>query len=272
MKLHVMASALAGTAACVCILSSCGPTEEAPDNTMVFSRFTDSARYKLEDTAKTFNTDEDILCRDSVDMLLPEKVYGHDTQALRDTIMLTAFDTIASPEQASRHFFDSAVSELGYSYHEVGDTIPGGESDGMVLIQGNVLNLSPRLLTYSVSRYVYYPGAAHGLTTTEYITYVLDQEKVLTLNDLFTPEGLEKLPTIINSRAKQLEPSIGPTDKITSLPSQGNFYISLNDVITFVYQPYEVASYAQGAIQISFYPTELTEYLSQSGLSYFQLN
>ena len=75
---------------------------------------------------------------------------------------------------------------------------------------------------------------------------------------------------MLRQRATQLAPAIGPTD-IQSLPSMGNFYISLDDALVFVYQPYEVASYAQGSIAISFYPYQLTELLTPLGLKIFHL-
>ena len=42
-----------------------------------------------------------------------------------------------------------------------------------------------------------------------------------------------------------MEASIGSTD-ITEIPCGGNFYLTPDGEIVFSYQPYEVASYAQG--------------------------
>lgn len=273
MKLLNISLAATCAAAIAFQLASCSRSEgEASDNTITFSHEVYSTHYRLLETAKAFDNDNDVLFRDSTSLLLPQKIYGTDVAALRDTIMLAAFDTVASPREAIKSFFRKTVEETGYQYAEVADSVPSTDIDGISIVEGDVFNMSPRLLTYAITNYTYYPGAAHGLTGVTYISYLLDENRVMTLSDLFTPEGLEALPAIINSRAKQLKPAIGPTDQITKLPSGGNFYISLSDAITFVYQPYEVASYSQGLIQISFYPTELTEYLSPEGLNYFQLN
>lgn len=42
--------------------------------------------------------------------------------------------------------------------------------------------------------------------------------------------------------------------------------------IVFVYQPYEVASYAQGKIRVSFYPYELVDYMTPFAVNYFKLS
>lgn len=255
------------------VLTSCDSKHnDERDNTISFQRHTFTTHYRLNETAKLFDSDNDILYRDSATLILPEKIYGQDASVLRDTIMSMAFDTVAPVEKAVASFFMKAVDNTGYDFSEVADSIPGTDIDGITIVEGDIFNLSTRLLTYCITNFTYFPGAAHGLTTTGYISYLLDESRVLTLDDLFTPEGLKALPEIINTRAKQLARAIGPTDQITELPSGGNFFINLSDAITFVYQPYEVASYSQGAILISFYPTELTEYLSPEGLKYFQLD
>lgn len=263
---------LAAVAVATTVASCSDKTPAAPDDSIVLTKIGASKRYILEETAKVFDADQDILFRDSVAMIMPEKIYGKEARSLRDSILNAAFDTVAPLDDAIAAYFRNSVSEVGYSYIDAPDSLPGNDVDGMAFVEGNIFNLSPRLLTYCITSYVYFPGAAHGLTNTSYVSYLIEDEKVVTLSDIFTPEGLEALPAIINSRAKKLEGAIGPTDKITALPAQGDFYISLDGSITFVYQPYEVASYAQGAIQISFFPTELTEYLTEEGLQYFQLN
>lgn len=273
MKVTLLLFGTAMAATAVLAIASCSnESKPSAHNTIEFTEITSSVRYKLDETAKLFNTDEDIMFRDSVDILFPDKLLGKPTDALRDSILVNAFDTIASPDEAIKAFFHNGVNELGYSFSVAPDSIPGNDIDGLGILNGYVFNMNSRILTYCISRYTYYPGAAHGITNTSYITYLLKEGRVLTLRQLFTPEGLQALPAIIDARAKQLKAAIGPTDKITSLPSNDNYYINVNDAITFVYQPYEVASYAQGSIQISFYPTELTEYLSPEALEYFQLN
>lgn len=252
--------------------TSCTKTEKGPDNTIEFKTISKSVSYQLEGTAKAFMSDYDIQYQDSATVILPVKIYGNDIKPLQDSIMAVAFDTVTpSIEQAIDSMFVKAVADVGYSYKVAPDSLPHNDVDGSTIIEGEVYSLSAEMLTYRVTNYTYFPAAAHGLTITNYITYLLGEGKVINLGDLFTADGLAKLPQLIAQRAKQLEPAIGPTD-IESLPSSGNFYIGLDDTITFVYQPYEVASYAQGTIAISFYPYQLTELMTPEGLKIFHLN
>ena len=61
------------------------------------------------------------------------------------------------------------------------------------------------------------------------------------------------------------------TTTITDLPCDNNFYISSEGEIVFSYQPYEVASYAQGIIDIPFYPYELVSYMTPYAINFFGL-
>jgi hypothetical protein len=108
------------------------------------------------------------------------------------------------------------------------------------------------------------------MTDNQYISYIIPKAKILTITDLFTPEGIEALPKVIQQQADELSSAIGPTE-IESLPAGNNFYISNDGQIIFAYQPYEVASYAQGEIQVPFYPYELVQYMTTYAINRFRL-
>lgn len=254
------------------VATSCSKSEKATDNTIEFKTISKTVNYQLEGTAKAYQSDNDIQYQDSATVILPVKIYGHDIKPLQDTIMSVAFDTIAPTfDEAINSLFVKAVADVGYEYKVAPDSLPRNDIDGSTIIEGEVYSISLDMLTYRITSYTYFPAAAHGLTLTNYVTYDLRKGQVINLQDLFTPAGLKQLPGLIAQRAKELEPAIGPTD-IMALPSQGNFFIGLDDTITFVYQPYEVASYAQGLIAISFYPYQLTELMTPLGLEIFHLN
>lgn len=253
-------------------LASCSNSSDTArrDTSIEFETLSRHEVYRLDNTAKTFMTDNDICYEDSAVIIMPKKVYGNDISGLRDSIISAAFDTVAPFGDAADACFRKVIGESGYTATLANDSTPRNDADGLSLINGDVFSMSSSLLTYRVSTYQYFPGAAHGLTVTKYITYDMDGGRIITLSDLFTAEGLAKLPAMIRERAVQLAPAIGPTD-ITALPAMGTFYISLDDAVVFVYQPYEVASYAQGAIAISFYPYQLTELLTPAGAKLFGL-
>lgn len=242
------------------------------NRTVQFESLTAQKVFILEDTAQEFGRDTDIAFRDSASVILPEVLFGFDVEPLRSRILELAFDTVcADPAEAMGIYFEKAAGELGYQTEVASDSANIEEADGFAYINAAIYSLNNHRLTYSVSSDTYYPGAAHGMRTRSFITYDLVKGRIVTLENLFTPEGLELLPSLISKRAKRLEQQLGPTN-ITSLPCGGDFFVSLEDEIVFVYQPYEVASYAQGMIYVPFYPYELSEYLTPDGLEFFGLN
>lgn len=95
--------------------------------------------------------------------------------------------------------------------------------------------------------------------------------RVLSARDIFRPETTDSLVATIQTQADALEQVIGPTT-ITALPANDNFMLAPGGEIVFVYQPYEVASYAQGKIRVSFYPYELVDYMTPFAVNYFKLS
>ena len=263
-------SAVLLTAAVSACSSSSSDTEKS--EIMTFSCLTGSKSYYLDDTAQEFNRDADLVYRDSAVIVMPESLYSLDITNLREAIMKMAFDTVCStPRQAMDAFFEDAVDRLGYSFTEVPDSLASEEADGFTTVTGDVYNFTSRRLTYRIADYTYLPGAAHGMHTCLFLTFDMENGDIITLDELFTAEGLERLPEIIATRARKLQSLIGPTE-IEALPSDGNFFISLDDEIVFVYQPYEVASYAQGLIMVPFHPYQLADLLTPRALSFFNLD
>ncbi len=252
-------------------LGSCSGKQDGNDTSMAFRTMTGSAAYRLENTAKIYNSEHDITYADSATIVMPTAIYGHDITPLQNSIIKAAFDTVSSDHAAAmKSFFKKTVSELGYAAVESEKKDARGDADGLTIINGDVFNMSADLLTYRVTNYTYSPGAAHGMTKTTYITYKIGDGEIVTLDYLFTPDGLRRLPAIIRGRAEELAPALGRTD-VTALPSMGNFYISLDDDIVFVYQPYEVASFAQGAIAVPFGAYQLADQMTPAGLRLFGL-
>lgn len=255
-------------------MTGCTGNDKAPDlsNTIEFTSLTGHKTFVLEDTAQEFGRDSDICFRDSASVMLPKVLFGLDVKPLRDRIMEIAFDTVCPDAvEAMNLSFTNVTESLGYNAVETTEPYHIEDIDGFSYVQADVYSLTSHRLTYSVSTYTYNPGAAHGMQNRSFITYDLTTGDIVTLDNLFTAEGLKELPSMISRRAKRLEQQLGPTS-INALPTNGDFYVSLEDEIVFVYQPYEVASYAQGMIYVPFYPYELSEYLSTRGLAFFGLD
>lgn len=239
--------------------------------TIAFEKYECAATYRLENSANEFGGEEDILFSDSVNMLMPSALNGHETATLRDSILKMAFDTVGSNILevmcAAQH---RIVEQFGYPVTKP-DSLPQPVmADGFYNVFGSIANLTPELLVYCVNTQEYRPHAAHGMGTSFYINYDLKEGRVLTCADLFDTAKTDSLVMAIQTQADAMEQIIGPTT-IDALPGGDNFMVAQSGEIVFVYQPYEVASYAQGNIRVAFYPYELTDYMTPFAIKYFKL-
>lgn len=277
MKNTVLFSAaiLAGTA-----FLSCSRQDNGDDKSMNTVRQTESLRFgairfqksnELKGSAGDYFRDTDITYTDSISLIMPEDLPGQNLSALRDSIIRMAFDTTGTDiDKIISGFISKDAGQFSYPIHEVAP-VDISQADGFAYVSGSVVNYNPALLVYEVAISSYNPGAAHGITTRNYLNYDLDSGRILDGKFMFDPAKRSDLIAIIARRAEEMTDVLGPT-QIDDLPENNNFYINPEGEIVFVYQPYEVASYAQGLISISFYPAELSECLTAAAMKYFSLD
>jgi hypothetical protein len=262
--------AILGVAALAIGFASCSQSSDSA--TIAFDTYQGAATYRLDGSAQALMQDSDLIYADSVSLILPLKLYDCDIAALRDTITSYALGIKGKPiAQAIHTWLQQAADMQGFK------AVPTTASDntdiaqGYDFITGYVANLSTELLVYCVRTESYEPGAAHGITLRRYINFLLEGKgEVITLDRIFTPKGLAQLPARIAEQAEAMSDIIGVTS-ISELPADGNFFISSEGEIVFSYQPYEVASFAQGTINVPFYAYELIDYMSDEGISLFNL-
>lgn len=265
-------AATAAITAAIAATPSCKDSSPADNNTIAFSVVNGGATYRMAGSADDLERDSDMICYDTACVVMPTVVFNHDITALQDTILKIAFDTVCPDHR------EAMLSSFGHSFDELGYDavkIPTRSderlnADGLTMVKGEVFSLNGKYLTYCISSYLYTPGAAHGVTNKTYLTYYMPSARIIGLSDLFTAEGLKELPRVIAAKARKMRSQLGPTD-ITALPDQDNFYIALDYTIVFVYQPYEVASYAQGEIAVPFDPYQLAEYMTPFGQKLFNM-
>lgn len=254
-----------------CAIASCSnPVQketEKDECDIRFDFYSANRAYTLENSITDYESDEDLTIGCKASLFVPVKYMGQDVKAFRDSVFKVAFDTIApTAEEAAEIYFAETVAETGYEGMpmEIPADSRSTSYDGFVETSGSIAAMTPGYISYAVTQSVYYPRAAHGLYATRYIVYATAADQVVTLKDLFTPEGIEALPNIIQARAIALQGVIGQTD-IRYLPADGNYYLSNGMGIVFAYQPYEVASYAQGAINVGIQPYDVSDYLTPLG-------
>lgn len=254
-------------------LGSCNRNDQYPKDEMRFSYFEAESSYRLDKSAQDYDVEQDLSFGCNAGMILPQVLRGQDATALRDSILSAAFGKCAGlPDTIITAHMRTMAESIGYA---VADTIlpdsviansPNFLSryDGYYSVSGDIEMMTGRILSYAVTSSGYIPHAAHGMYEISYVNYDIDSARVITLEKLFTPEGIEALPAIIRSTATDMARTIGKTD-ITALPAGGNFYLSSENDVVFAYQPYEVASYAQGEIQIPLPAYVISNYLTDYG-------
>ena len=128
-------------------------------------------------------------------------------------------------------------------------------------------SLGKRFATFYLFSNIY-AGGAHGMFVHNYITYDTELGKIVTLEDvLIDPELIRPyIMKSINLKYDYTEEDLFlPEDGIMKIPSE--FYIE-EGFLHLVYQVYEIASYAQGEIDVPlFYPNDpnAPEYLTPYG-------
>jgi len=127
--------------------------------------------------------------------------------------------------------------------------------------QGDLLSLA--YFTYD------YTGGAHGNYGTTSASYDLRTGRRLRYEDIFQPAAAAQLPALLAVAVRPLV-GLGPgeaLDKtlfVKKMPVTHNVYLTTGGVV-FTYQPYEIASYAQGEVRV-FLPLGQVRALLRPGL------
>ena len=261
-------------AALAASFAACDSADKYASNSIAFNRVEAEQAYRLVGSAEAYETDADLSYGCKADLLMPTALYGQPVETLQDSILQAAFGKYGSNH--SDVIAQALKAEAADLDHTLADTVMPDSVvsqypnfltrfDGFSSVEGDLETLTPKILSYAVTFSNYLPRAAHGMYGTRYINYDLTEGKIISLKDLFTAEGLAALPDAIRTAAKQMKETIGVTD-ITGLPAQDNFYITAGSEVVFAYQPYEVASYAQGEIQIPIPAYLLYDSLTPTGL------
>lgn len=272
-KVLAAAGALAvllGAAACTEKTTSCKNCDKA----ISFITVKQEKAYTLEGSAKEYGADADLSFYCEASFLMPESLNGFDTQILKDEILKTAFDTTTT--ECTRKLIDGSLGSIAASVGDGHYTLAAdssatlGTADGAYTVSGTVASMTPSVLSYCIRTSSYEPRAAHGMTKDSYVNYDLKDGKIITIGDVVTADGLDKLPEVLKTIAYSMRNYIGPTE-LTALPTDGNFYMNLDGDLVFVYQPYEIASYAQGIIEIPVPAYLISDLLTPYGKTLFDL-
>lgn len=158
-------------------------------------------------------------------------------------------------------YYLQAIDEIlemadGLAKEDIGATLCSRE----LVYTPNYLGHYNKIEQFSVSYYEY-AGGAHGVSSESY--YLFDEkDQRLTVNTLFTEEGVKKLPELLETAYRQWwdAPNGEPlpaeekteidADYLKAVKEQAdNFYFAEKGLI-FSYAPYAVGPYAAGQVEL----------------------
>ena len=200
----------------------------------------------------TYITDErDERMRDSLNRIFVDKTFGEKYR------QVPAKD---APAQCAADYAETYRHDLESSYLEDAQTTDSDVITSWYSYEETIESAVERyqkntLLVYRVSTYAY-TGGVHGIYATNYTNIDLHNLRIITLNDLFKAGYEGPLTNLIceqlmkdvevESLEELEEEGFGPLEYIK--PTE-NFIIDEED-IEFLYNVYEIAPYAYGAISV----------------------
>lgn len=245
------------------IAPSCTTTDSSRNNSETIS--STDVLFSVKKASRNYvTTGRDALSDDSthiystiqVEIQWPVKYGDHDISILQDSLQALSLGTTKGTiDQAMANMLDNPVGHDLYTLEPI-DSIATNAST-MTLYQSiysAVVSFNDKYVVYGVTRSVY-EGGAHGLTTTSYLTWLSDNRVTLSLKNAFisgydqTLLDAIKTHLIEHNNANDIDnlEKLGYfTDNIYISP---NFYIDGYDIV-FHYNPYDIAAYSVGSIDV----------------------
>ncbi len=207
---------------------------------------------KASGSAKTFT--------DSVSILLMKRLIPEDS-LLGSTPKETLDRFVQFRQDAYLEDFEAAKAE-GYST----ELLSGFVDE--ILMTDSVAYNDHNL--FSIQTFTYeYTGGAHGRQSSKALTFDFSKEKLLTADDLFRKGATTKIDSLIRqelftryhaSSGEELE-ELGFFN-YAEAKTTDNMLLTRNGV-TFIFDPYEIAAYFLGTIQVELPYSALSPYLSE---------
>lgn len=242
------------------------------------SSIDESILFEVATTDKTVNLathEGSPTCNVHIELMYATEAYGHKAEIINNIIekrllnmqdlsMQQAVDSFANAYSASyqSHLLPLYKQDVGnkdktawYNYHYIIKTL---------VEQGY-----KRATVYHV--YLdYYEGGAHGINQHLTMNFELSTGRQLMLADIFVPGYERQLSTLLQNALcehvdvgslKELKDQ-GYLYSMDMFPSE-NFILG-EESITFIYNPYEIAPYDKGSIELTLAYSELNDILNNS--------
>lgn len=262
---------------CLCalaalVLAGCGEKKSEEENSSDISRLRSvslSAAYELS-MPDSLKFDPESRYFSDIDIYLswPESINGKKPVALQEKIIEKAFGSDRKKSSLEEALKQLQTLPLGYeeekdvTQKEIKSIPEEAEMRISALtVEAFPCYMSKKALTYYVMSYYYPAGAAHGVGNTYYLNYDVENDRLITTGALFSDMNEVKRTIYRELTEKQAVEGYLLVDEV---PNPENFHIN-GYSISFVFNPYEVAAYAAGTVEVSIPAYELADYMTDYG-------
>lgn len=266
-KIYSLASLLLFLGLFLCLGSyGCTSTggKGTADSTSLQTLWSNPAQWDSIDISETYFDFPQTKTGSSVDVTI-HFLYPKTDTTLQQLFCKTFFGEDYArllPSEAMKRYIEEVKSEYLFGADSLGftpDELATMKSE--LSLENKIFYSDSLVLSIQKDLYTYSAGAAHGLHGTGYYNIDLQGKGILSEGDLFVDGYVPELTKIIQSHllktygkqtAQELEESEGIY--VSDLTPNDNFAIGAKG-LTYCYNPYEIAPYAMGIIEI-FIPYE----------------
>lgn len=247
-------------------------TEEVKVSEKVINSEINHKLILSEDFAKLFLEDEQFYSQASLKLVVPETVGEKPSEVLTRALLNVAFpeDSVSQTwEDAVKVFNESVIDFENCTLGDVVDSIPEGVRILSKTVRMDSLTRSHNLLTFQVVQEGYL-GGAHGYYSSAYVNYDAETDKIVVPTDLFA--NIESTRDLILASmvkknglkaVKELETN-GVVFDLEDVHVSSNFYPAADSVV-FFYNPYEISSWAQGAVEVKVAKADMDSVMTDYG-------
>ncbi len=194
--------------------------------------------------------------------LQKKKITNSISTALNEEIIaLLSFE-----EGKSTGSISDAINSFESGYTDLRQKFPEESIPWEARINGEVIYENDRLVTIGLNSYIF-TGGAHGYGSTHFLNFSKKNGEELRRNEIFrNREEFEEFAEM-KFRVQESIPQEDPINSTGFMFDADDFYLPENigfteEGIKLLYNPYEVASYADGVIELTLPYTEIEEYLA----------
>lgn len=186
--------------------------------------------------------------------VLPRDLGQSEIQLLRDTLMKIAHVTFTDPSSPEPVFSDNiSLTSIAPS-----DSVACGEINSNL----STTLVTPRVIVWENELYSYPCMAAHGVQSTTFINFCMTDGKIIEISDLLKKDYQKPLEKIIRNKIKEQGVDLLVALNEVQIPVE--FAITSKGLL-FSYDPYQIAPYSEGTVQVEVPVGEIESLLSTHG-------